>query len=151
MIRTCALLAAAIVTIAVLLAPRPARAFENCVSVCDNAYCTVTHQHCIESAPAPNFGAIAYGRKSGAWGTSYRWNSRAEAERVAVRNCAPHGNDCAVAVWFRDACGAVATGGGRTTFWGIGDGIGAARAAALGKCRTGGGGGCTIAVSACSR
>ena len=151
MVRTATVLAAVLVAMAVLLAARPARALENCVSVCDNAYCTVTHDHCIESAPAPAYGAIAYGRQSGAWGTSYHWTSRAEAERVALRNCAPHGNDCETAVWFRDACGAVATGGARIAFWGIGDGIGAARASALGKCRTGGGDRCTIAVSACSR
>ena len=76
---------------------------------------------------------------------------RGRGQRVALRHCGPHGNDYKTAVWFHDACGAVATGGARTAFWRIGDGIGAARASALGKCRTGGGDRCAIAVSACSR
>ena len=62
MVWTATILAAMIVAMTALLTVRTARALESCISVCDNAYCTVPHEHCIESASAPGYGAIAYGR-----------------------------------------------------------------------------------------
>ena len=153
MIRVVMLTLAVLTGLSVLLFAHPARADQNCILVCDNGACTVEHEHCIETnmRPLAVYGAIAYGRESGAWGTSYHWRSRAEAERVALRNGAPHGNDCAVAVWFRNECGAVAAGRDGAPYWGIGDGVGLARASALAKCRNGGGSACAIVISQCSR
>ncbi|MDE2006782.1 MAG: DUF4189 domain-containing protein [Rhodospirillales bacterium] len=144
----------ALALLAAMLANAPARAGQVCTDTCDEynqGRCVLTRHTCTYTPPPPAYGAIAYGRSSGAWGTSYHWSSRAQAERVALRNCAPHGTDCEIMAWFRNECGAVATGTGDSAYWGIGDGIGAARGSALQKCERGGGGQCTIAVSECSR
>jgi hypothetical protein len=102
------------------------------------------------SAPATSYGAIAYGRTSRAWGYSNRWGSQAKAESVAVQNCAQHGNDCEVMVWFEHKCGAVASGEGTAAFWGVGNSDGQARADAQSKCMSGGGKVCKVEVSQCS-
>src|SRR5271154_1096973 len=94
----------------VLASAAPARA------VCfDNPYCGRYDQgQCVEwvtphcdygTAPGAattsySYGAIAYGRTSGAWGYSHRLGSEAKAESVAKQNCAEHGDDCEVMVWF---------------------------------------------------
>jgi len=103
------------------------------------------------SVPSVSYGAIAYGRSSGAWGYSYRWGSRAKAERVALQNCAQHGNDCEVMVWFDRKCGAVASGESETAFWGLGDSEGEARRDALRKCADDGRKSCEVQVSRCSK
>ena len=61
------------------------------------------------------FGAIAYSESSGHWGTSYNYKSRAEAEQAALSNCREA--DCAVKIWFRNACGALAVGKGNCMGW----------------------------------
>lgn len=103
------------------------------------------------TAPAPRYGAIAYGRTSGAWGSSYQWDSRAKAESTAMQNCKEHGDDCEVMVWFHDKCGAVAATDGDTPFWGLGDSEEQARADAQSKCADGGGRGCEVQASQCSK
>ncbi len=149
----------AAITIGVLLAltaGAPARAQVPCSTVCsryDQGQCVeYTHYSCTTpSPPPPSYGAIAYGRTSGAWGYSYRWESEAKAESVAMENCAQHGDDCEVMVWFERKCGAVASGEGGTAFWGLGDSDGQARADAQNKCVEGGGKDCEVQVSQCSR
>ena len=70
---------------------------------------------------------------------------------MALQNCAAHGKDCEVMVWFEFKCGAVVSGKGTSAYWGLGDGAGAARADALGKCtKDGGGKACAVQVSECS-
>ena len=113
MVRAATLLTAMIVAMAVLCAARPARALENCISVCDNAYCIVTDEHCIESAPAPACGAIPDGRHSATRGTSYHWNSGAEASgwhcatagRTAMTARRRYGSAMRAARWRRVAQG----------------------------------------------
>jgi len=127
--------------------------------VCSTSCSRYEEGQCVEheetcttpEPPPPSYGAIAYGRSSRAFGFSYRWPSQAKAERVALQNCAEHGDDCEIMVWFEHNCGAVAAGSGTSAFWGLGDGDGRARAAALGKCREEEGEACKIKVSACSR
>jgi hypothetical protein len=102
-------------------------------------------------APAHSYGAIAYGPTSGAWGYSHSWGSQAKAESVAKKNCAQHGNDCEVMVWFERKCGAVASGEDAAAFWGLGDSDGQARADAQNKCVQGSGKGCEVQVSQCSK
>jgi hypothetical protein len=102
------------------------------------------------SAPSYSFGAIAYGRTSGAWGYSHRWGSRAKAESVAKENCAQHGDDCEVMVWFDRKCGAVVAGEDASAFWGLGNSEDQARADATNKCTNGGGKACEVEVSHCS-
>lgn len=59
------------------------------------------------SARAEYFGAIAYNPNTGAHGYSYDYGDRYSAERRALNECAGR---CQVAVWFRNACGALAVG-----------------------------------------
>ena len=59
---------------------------------------------------ADNFGAIAYAPGNGAMGWSYDYSSRAEAERRAMSECRSRASGCRIATWFRNACGAVASG-----------------------------------------
>jgi hypothetical protein len=102
--------------------------------------------------PKPAFGAIAYGRNSGAFGYSYGWDSQAKAESVAMENCGKNGKDCEVMVWFDRKCGAVAARSDSTAaYWGLGDGAGAANSQALSQCTKDGGQNCEVKVSQCSR
>lgn len=65
------------------------------------------------------FGAIAFGTQNGAYGYSYNYSDRNQAEQKAISQCQDHGgNGCQVAVWFRNACGALARSG--TTGYGSG-------------------------------
>jgi len=112
-------------------------------------------QHCdygtAPTALSYSYGAIAYGRTSGAWGDSYHWGSQAKAESVAMKNCAQHGDDCEIMVWFDRKCGAVVSGEGSSAFWGLGNRAGQARAEAQSQCVNGGGKNCEVQVSRCSR
>jgi hypothetical protein len=67
---------------------------------------------------AQNYGAIAYSPSTKAYGWSYDYPSRGEAESMAMSNCRKHANDCIVPLWFRNACGALAIGSnGYGTAW----------------------------------
>jgi hypothetical protein len=126
-----------------------------CSTVCSNyieGECSEHTTTCAAPAPArPNFGAIAYGRKSGAWGYSYDYDSQAQAEHAAMQNCAKNGDDCEVMVWYQRECGAVASAAGDAAYWGVGDGTGDAGAKALASCKKDGGKNCKIEVEECSR
>jgi len=140
----------------ILLAMTPsAWAQQSCTTSCDEydqGECVVERTHCTYTPPPPAYGAIAYGRKSQAWGDSYNWDSQSKAESVALSNCKQHGGDCEVMVWFQRMCGAVVSGKGTSAYWAIGDGIGAARGNALAKCtKDGGGKACTVQHAVCSR
>ncbi|MEZ5873108.1 MAG: DUF4189 domain-containing protein [Nitratireductor sp.] len=71
-------------------------------------------------ARADYFGAIAYSPNSGAHGYSYDYGSQGEAEAYAMNECRKYAGDCRVAIWFRNACGALAIGnnGGWGSGWG---------------------------------
>jgi len=100
--------------------------------------------------PSYSFGAIAYGRTSGAYGYSHRWGSQAKAESVAKQNCAQHGDDCEIMVWFDRKCGAVVASEDADAFWGLGNSEAQATASAQDKCAQSGGKGCAVQVSHCS-
>jgi hypothetical protein len=88
------------------------------------------------------YGAVATGT-NGAYGYAYNYDSRAEAEYAALTNC---GSSCDVQVWFANACGAVAKGGGYLGWaWNVDKDL--AQANALASC---GNGSCEIAVWACT-
>ncbi|MEZ5800215.1 MAG: DUF4189 domain-containing protein [Nitratireductor sp.] len=74
------------------------------------------------SACSKQFGAIAYSPNTGAHGYSYDYSSRGEAETYAMNECRKYAGDCRVAIWFRNACGALAVGniGGWGSGWGDG-------------------------------
>lgn len=104
----------------------------------------------LATARAQDFyGAIAYSPSNGAYGYSYDYESRARAETEAVRSCAQHGSGCRVAIWFRNACGAIAVGqrGGYGTGW-AGNRSGA-EGTAVANCRTRDSG-CRIRSWACT-
>jgi len=132
-----------------------------CIDTCFSSFhppydcptCTALRDICVKqcSKVGPAYGAIAYGRTSGAWGSSYQWDSRAKAESSAMENCRKYGNDCEVMVWFHDECGAVAAGDDGAAFWALGDGEGQARENAVNKCVEGGGKNCEIEAAQCSR
>ena len=99
-------------------------------------------------ASAQNYGAIAYSPRTGASGYSYDFGNRARAERAAMRQCRLRGRGCRIAVWFRDGCGAVASGPrGWGSGWGANRQI--ARRQALRQCRRFSGR-CQIRVRACT-
>lgn len=136
-------------------AAAPARA-QVCHEECSDYYEGQCSQHTTTCTnpepPKPSYGAIAYGKKSQAYGFSYQWGSQDKAESVAMQNCAKNGNDCEVMVWFDRKCGAVAAPAGSTAaYWGLGDGAGAARGEALRQCTKDGGKNCAVKVSQCSR
>ena len=58
-------------------------------------------------ALAENHGAIAFSEETGAVGYSYDHPTRDAAETKALEECGP---GCKVVQWFRNACGALATG-----------------------------------------
>lgn len=59
-----------------------------------------------------NYGAIATSDSSSdAWGYGFDYPTRAQAERRALEECGR--SDCQVRVWFKNACGSVATNGSR--------------------------------------
>jgi len=146
-------IAATAVGVLLTLTAGPPAWAQDCTTECSmyqEGECIEYWHHCTEDLPVFSFGAIAYGRTSRAWGYSYSWDSQAKAESVALQNCAQHGNDCEVMVWFEHKCGAVAAGDGTDAFWGLGDSDGAARDEAQNKCVSGGGANCEVQVSQCS-
>lgn len=62
------------------------------------------------TAHADSFGAISLSPATGATGWSHDYSSRWEAEDVAQSHCYKNAGDCRVAIWFKNACGAVARG-----------------------------------------
>jgi serine/threonine-protein kinase len=62
---------------------------------------------CSAALADDKYGAIAFSQDTGRHGYSYNYDSRGEAERRALNEC---GRGCTVAVWFRNACGALAVG-----------------------------------------
>ena len=53
-----------------------------------------------------HFGAIAFSNSSGALGYSYEYGSQGRAEEESLQQCGP---GCEVVIWFKNACGAIAT------------------------------------------
>lgn len=64
------------------------------------------------------YGAISYSSSTGYYGYSYDYSSKWQAIRTARRKCGAR--DCVDALWFRNACGALALAGrgGYGTGWG---------------------------------
>jgi hypothetical protein len=63
-------------------------------------------------AAANEWGAIAFSRSTGAHGYSHNYATRGAAERRAISGCQRHGRGCQIAVYFANACGALAVGRG---------------------------------------
>lgn len=84
---------------------------------------------------ADNFGAIAFSQATSGYGYSHDHGTRREAEARAMSECNARSRGCKVAIWFKNACGAVATGSNNG--WGSAwaGTRGAAERAAIGYCR----------------
>ena len=131
------------------------------------SFCRLSEQQSAPPSPAATapdsnraarrtgpFGAIAVGRDGNRAGTSFAQATRADAEAVAEESCRGTGKDvvkdCAVKVWFQDACGALAVGknGAYGTGWNNSP-AGACRWA-VSTCRKNGGIQCEGTMYSCS-
>jgi len=63
----------------------------------------------ITTPALAGFGAIAFSQDSGAYGSSWNYQTRWEAEQRAMKECSMHGYGCKVVMWTRNACAALAT------------------------------------------
>lgn len=109
---------------------------------CDGAQCI---------KPAVSYGAIAYGAKSTAYGTSSDQATQQEAERGALADCRQNGDDCQLVASFSNGCAAVAAIESKAVYsTGNGDTEQAAEDAALKTCERTHGRGCEIAVWNCA-
>jgi hypothetical protein len=61
------------------------------------------------ASAADNYGAIAFSQATGSYGYTYDYGSRGSAEQGALNNCSGR---CSIVLWFKNACGALATGNG---------------------------------------
>ena len=59
---------------------------------------------------ADYFGAIAYSTSTGAHGWAKDHPSQAAAQKAARAACGKHAKDCKPVLWFKNGCGALATG-----------------------------------------
>ena len=125
-------------------------ALQNNSALCQYGYnpnCASSRQHQrkqpteIVNIDVPSkYGAWATNNKTGVSGGAIDMDSRAAAEKAAIKNCEQGGRNapCKVAVWVRNGCIAVAQGrykGKWKTFYGVDD-LGRAEANALNQCHT---------------
>ncbi|MBF1290757.1 MAG: DUF4189 domain-containing protein [Neisseria sicca] len=136
-------------------------ALQNNSALCQYGYnpnCASSRQHQrkqpteIVNIDVPSkYGALAVNLKTGISGGALDMDSRAAAEREAIRTCEREGSNkpCVIAASVRNGCIAVAQGNkGKIlkTFYGMKE-PGLAETEALRKCRAAGVSGCKIVVS----
>jgi Domain of unknown function (DUF4189) len=85
-----------------------------------------------EAAADDHYGAIAFSQSSGNWGYSFDFASRGGAERDALNRC---GDGCQIVLWFRNACGALASGDDNSYGTGWASSRGEAERIAMSGCR----------------
>ena len=78
------------------------------------------------------YGAIAFSNSSGALGWANDYGSQAEAENEALSQC---GAGCEGVLWFKNACGAIATSSDHSYGTGWATSRSAAEAVAIQGCR----------------
>ena len=103
------------------------------------------------NAPS-KYGAWAFNSKTGIAGGALNQNSRAAAEKEAIKTCEQGGRNapCVVGIWVRNGCIAVAQGksdGKVKTFYGSEPSPGRAEPSALRKCQAAGVAQCKIVAS----
>jgi hypothetical protein len=113
------------------------------------AYAACAGEQCDK--PSAAYGAIAYGAKSTAYGTSSDQRTQQEAERGALADCRQNGDDCELVASFSQGCAAVAAIESKGVFsTGKGDTEQKAEDAALQTCERVDGRGCEIEVWNCA-
>ncbi|RMF40009.1 MAG: DUF4189 domain-containing protein [Alphaproteobacteria bacterium] len=102
------------------------------------------------TAASADYGAIYFSQDTGAYGYSWNYRTQEAAEDAAYNECRKQARDCAMATWFKNACGAlaIADGNGWGASWG--NTIRAAERKALKTCRDYNNTGCRIEISFCS-
>jgi serine/threonine protein kinase len=97
------------------------------------------------------YGSIARSRNTQDKGYSWNFSTQTEAEQEALKQCASVSGamDCAIMVWFRNACGSIAESieGGAGAGWGVNEEL--AEMEALKSCSTVGTG-CSIVKTICT-
>ena len=98
------------------------------------------------------YGAWAFNSKTGIAGGALDMDSRAAAEKEAIKTCEQGGRNapCVVGIWVRNGCIAVAqgkSGGNVKTFYGSEPSPGRAEPSALRKCQAAGVAQCKIVAS----
>ncbi len=97
------------------------------------------------------FAAVAVSDTTLATGWSWKANSRAEAERIALASCATRARDCHIQLWGEDECLALATSEPDGSWGADYDLNGArARAKAVAQCRSVGGQNCVVKADPCA-
>jgi len=91
------------------------------------------------------YGAVATGA-NGTYGYAYNYDTKDAAVDAALSEC---GDTCTAKVWFANACGAVAKGGGAAG-WAWNASETAAKENAVASCYEYGGSSCEVVVWACT-
>src|ERR1041384_5873989 len=109
-----------------------------------NGECNDKLNQCYQqecNKPQGDFGAIAYGASSRAFGYSFDSPDSDAASSLAMSNCRKNGDDCRVVLNFSNSCAAVAAPGDGDSF-AIGQGANKEQAQfnAVANCRKKGGG-----------
>ena len=82
-----------------------------CVEECRNIPDDPAH---VSGGP---YGAIAYDKRSGAWGTADESPSRDAAKKSALRYCERKGGNCDIVSAFKNTCAAIAVGTDGAVGW----------------------------------
>lgn len=109
----------------------------DCVSDCQaSTYCGGSSYDCsrelsmcysrcssdsYDSAPAGEYGAIAYDKDSWAYGLADESPDKDSARKSAMRFCSKHGDDCRIVETFSNTCAAVAEDNAGVVGWGTDD------------------------------
>jgi hypothetical protein len=101
---------------------------------------------------AISYGAIAYGAKSTAYGYVFNKRTQQEAERGALADCRPNGDDCKLVASFSNSCAAVSAIESKGVFsTGNGSTEEEAKNNALKTCERSRGKGCELEVWTCAK
>lgn len=101
------------------------------------------------ASAADTYGAIAYSPSTGRYGYSSGYGGQQQATIAALGYCASTGApDCRIAVWYRNAWGALARGSNGAWGWGWGTSREGANYQALKGCNDHGGASCKIYLTA---
>jgi len=94
------------------------------------------------------YGAIAYSKSTGRFGSSWNQATRNTAERSATSTCGRQ--DCRVLLWFQNGCGALAVARNGGHAWNLGRSLYEAKLLTSNRC-TSQFGGCKLICSVCSQ
>ncbi len=103
----------------------------------------------INECNKKTYGAIAYGRESGAYGYSYDFDDPQSAEKEAMSTCSASGDDCQVVFDFWNTCAAIAADGDIVAF-GLDANQDTAQDQALAACEKDGGSQCEVKAWSCN-